>query len=109
MAATPAAIARAAGLDPKTVRSLIDGEHWPSDYTQSRVEAALRWSEGEIVRRAVRGGIDGALDALTDVELATELLRRLNDRERRDKQLRGNGARHRAHPEPTSAMTGRSS
>ena len=45
MRSTPAAVARAAGVDPKTVRSLINGTHWPCDETQSRVEAVLRWRE----------------------------------------------------------------
>lgn len=81
MASTPTAIARRAKVSPSTLLALIHGTRWPSDDVQERVETALGWRPGAIVVRAVRGGLDGALDAMTDVELSAELTRRLRDRE----------------------------
>lgn len=86
MSATPTAIAHRAGVSPKTVTALIRGETWPTDAVQERLEAAMGWRPGALVVRSVRGGIDGALDALSDVELSAELTRRLVERE---KQLNG--------------------
>lgn len=85
MSATPSAMARAAGVSPSTLLALIHGERWPSDEVQYRIEEALGWRPGAIVVRAVRGGLDGALDALTDVEIAAELTRRLREREEADR------------------------
>lgn len=93
MASNPTAVARAAHVDPKTVRSLISGEHWPSDAVQERLERVLRWRPGGLHARSVRGGTDGALDALTDSELAAELLRRIQDAERRQARLRAENGR----------------
>jgi predicted transcriptional regulator len=81
---TPAAIARAAGVDPKTVRSLIRGDHWPTDDVQERLEKALDWQPGQIHMCSVRDAPAGAIDNLTDAELAVELARRLTDRRRRE-------------------------
>lgn len=83
MAATPTAIARLAGISPKTVTALIRGDTWPTEAVQERLEAVMGWRPGALVVRAVRGGLDGALDALTDVELSAELTRRLVDRDKR--------------------------
>lgn len=93
MAATPTAIARTAGVSPKTVTALIRGEHWPTDAVQERLEAAMGWRPGALVTRAVRGGLDGALDALTDVELSAELTRRLTVRDETERRGRASGSR----------------
>lgn len=92
MAATPTTIARAAGISPKTLRAIIHGDRWATDAVQSQLEAVLRWHEGELAVHAVGGGIDGSLDALTDVELSAELTRRLRVRAARDARLRATDA-----------------
>lgn len=81
MASTPTALAHRAGVSPKTVTALIRGQRWPTEAVQGRIERALGWRPGALVVRAVRGGLDGAVDGLTDVELAAELMRRLAERE----------------------------
>lgn len=93
MAATLTTVARAADISPKTLRAVIQGQRWTTDAVQSRLEAVLRWREGEIAARAIRGGTNGGLAALTDAELAAELLRRVNDRDRRESQLRSTDTR----------------
>ena len=43
-------LARAARVDPKTVRSLENGTRWPRDSSRTRIENALAWSPGSIER-----------------------------------------------------------
>ena len=43
-------LARAARVDPKTVRSLENGTRWPRDSTRTRIENALAWTPGSIER-----------------------------------------------------------
>lgn len=43
-------LARAARVDPKTVRSLENGTRWPRDSTRIRIENALGWDAGSIAR-----------------------------------------------------------
>lgn len=88
MNATLTTVATAAAVSPKTIRSVINGEHWPTDAVQSGIESALRWREGELHARSVQDGTDGAIDALSDVQLAEALAARLRDRERRSLQMR---------------------
>jgi len=47
-------LARAARVDPKTVRSLENGTRWPRDSTRTRIENALAWDPGSITR--IRSG-----------------------------------------------------
>jgi transcriptional regulator with XRE-family HTH domain len=68
-------IARLAGVDPKTIRGLINGTSWPRTSTQARIEEALGWDEGEIVRRATSE--DRPLAAYSTGELLSELCRRI--------------------------------
>lgn len=93
MHATPTAVARAAGIDPKTIRALIRGDHWPKDAIQERIENVLRWNPGTVHARSVRSGTDITLESLTDVELADELARRLRQRHGRESRLRGTDRR----------------
>lgn len=84
LAVTPTTVSRAAGISTKTLRALVRGERWPTDAVQQRVEHVLRWPSGEIATRAVLGARQGLLlGDLADVELAAELLRRLEVRDRR--------------------------
>jgi hypothetical protein len=48
-----AAVARRAGVDPRTVRRMIDGTTWPRQSVRDRINEALHWPPGEITRRAV--------------------------------------------------------
>jgi transcriptional regulator with XRE-family HTH domain len=99
MNATPTTVARAAGISPKTLRALMQGERWPTDAVQQQIESVLRWRNGELVMRAVQGDIDRGMDIHTDTELAAELLRRLEARERREARLRtGDRRGERADP-----------
>lgn len=92
--ASAAAVARAAHVDPKTIRKLVrDGLTPCDDAAQSRIERVLKWPAGEITERAVRDGSDRAVDAMTDLDLSIELTRRLEERSRRDAQLRANDLR----------------
>lgn len=43
-----AALASAAGVDAKTLRSLERGERWPQDTSRAKVERALGWKEGTL-------------------------------------------------------------
>lgn len=88
MHATPTAVARAAGIDPKTVRALIRGDHWPGDAIQERLERVLRWRPGALQACSVRGSMAGSMEDLTDTELADELARRLRVRARNESRLR---------------------
>lgn len=94
MASTPTAVARAARIDPKTLRRLLDG-HLPNNDAQTRIEAVLRWPVGGLITRAAREGSDGVLDGYSDAELSAEVTRRLVERERREARLRESDRRHR--------------
>lgn len=67
-------VARAAGIDPKTLRAVMDGKSWPRETTRHRLEAALDWPDGELMNRA--RGLRPSLAAYTTRELLTELERR---------------------------------
>lgn len=96
MAATPTTIARAAGISPKTLRAIMNGDRWATDAVQSQLEAVLRWNRGELAVHAVGAGPNG-VDGLTDVELAAELTRRLRARAARDARLRASDVTKRGH------------
>lgn len=73
---TAAAIARVAGVDPKTVRGLTNCEHWPTASTRARIEKALDWPAGEISRRAV--GDHPNLASYDTIDLLAEVCRRID-------------------------------
>ncbi|WP_158240383.1 helix-turn-helix transcriptional regulator [Mycobacterium hubeiense] len=63
-------LARAARVDPKTVRSLENGTRWPRDSTRIRIENALGWDAGSIARlrsggEPVEAGAKGRTPVLT--------------------------------------------
>ena len=66
-------LARVAGIDQSTVRSLLSGTRWPVRSTLSQLEPALGWPVGEITRIA-EGRPE--LAEFTALELLAELLRR---------------------------------
>lgn len=72
---TAAAVARTAGVDPKTIRGLIRGSHWPTARTRARIEKALHWPAGEITRHAVGDHPD--LASYDTVDLMVEVCRRI--------------------------------
>ena len=72
---TPNDIARAAHLDPTTVRALIRGERWPRESTRARINKVLGWPHGEVTRRA----FVPALDQISTPELARELYERVRN------------------------------
>lgn len=88
MGTTPAALARMAGVDPKTVRNLIDGVSWPRSVNQAHIEDALRWRRGELAARAANLSTATLLLALSDSALAAEMHRRAREREVRDTNVR---------------------
>jgi ribosome-binding protein aMBF1 (putative translation factor) len=69
-----ASLARRAAVDPKTIRSLINGESWPTAKTRGRIEKALDWPDGTMVRRAMSD--DEGLAAYSTRELLLEVCRR---------------------------------
>jgi len=69
-----AAIARRAGIDPKTLRALLAGESWPTAATRARICEALDWPIGELSRRALDGG---GLETYTTRDLLVEVWRRV--------------------------------
>ena len=76
---SPAAVQRAAGVDPKTLRALLRGDRWPTLPVRGRVERALGWEPGELLRRA-RGVMATApaagLAGVSTDELLAEVVRR---------------------------------
>lgn len=64
--------ARAADVDPKTLRALINGTRWPTAPVLRRVEAALTWPAGEISRRG-RDGVR-SLRGYSERDLLAELM-----------------------------------
>lgn len=69
-----ASLARRAGVDPKTIRGLINGETWPTAKTRGRIEKALDWPGGTLIRRAMSDG--SGLATYSTRELLMELCRR---------------------------------
>jgi plasmid maintenance system antidote protein VapI len=69
--------ARRAGVDPKTIRSLVHCESWPTARTRARIEQAVNWPAGEIMRHAADG--DATLAAYTTGEILAELCRRVSN------------------------------
>lgn len=67
--------ARAADVDPKTLRALINGTRWPTAHVLRRIETALSWPAGEIVRRG-RDGVK-SLRGYSERDLMAELMWRL--------------------------------
>lgn len=53
------ALARKAGIDPKTLRALETGTRWPQGKNRAAVERALGWRLGAL--EAIREGLDAAL------------------------------------------------
>lgn len=70
---TVPAVARQAGVDPKTIRSLISGDTWPTARTRERINSALDWPRGELARRA---SDESGLATFETVQLLSELCRR---------------------------------
>jgi hypothetical protein len=80
------AVTKTAGIDPKTLRALISGARWPTAGVRARVEIALQWPPGEILRRTCAP--ERALSPLshyTSTELLAEVLHRATERERRER------------------------
>ena len=71
--------ARRAGLDPTTVRAIVNGTRWPRDSTRAKLRTALGWPNGEITRVAIRA--TPALSAVSTADLVRELCNRLNGHE----------------------------
>lgn len=59
-----AALARKAGVDPKTLQSVEHGRRWPYGVTRAAIEAALGWGPGTIDRIAM-GHNAGTLESRT--------------------------------------------
>lgn len=72
---TPVEVARAARVDPRTVRALLHGTRWPTAATRENIAVALGWRPGDIVRHA-HG--DPQLQSFTIRELLDELCRRVD-------------------------------
>jgi hypothetical protein len=82
------AVTQAAGIDPKTLRTFITGARWPTAGVRARIELALKWPPGEILRRASATSQYGSsLDAFTSTELLAELLHRSATYERTKRAL----------------------
>jgi transcriptional regulator with XRE-family HTH domain len=71
---TAVQLAAKAGLDPSTVRAVLDGRRWPTERTRSRLAAALGWEVGEVARRALSGHVP--LSEVPTERLLRELCRR---------------------------------
>lgn len=74
--------ARAAQIDPKTLRGLIAGSHWPTAEVRRRIESALGWELGEIARRA-RDGV-ASLRGYSERDLLAELMWRFRQLDARN-------------------------
>lgn len=72
-------VANASKIDARSLRALIAGQRWPTVAIRSRVEDAIEWPRGEILRQA-RDGLE-ALAVFTDAEIAAELLLRIRRRD----------------------------
>ena len=71
---TPGELASRAGVDERTIYSLLNGRRWPSKENRDRIEQALGWPVGELWRQAVNG--HEALGCFTDRDLLHELVAR---------------------------------
>lgn len=80
-------IARAAGIDPRTLRRLINGDTWPYESTRIAVCQALDWPDGELARRAA-DSLSRPLANVPTRDLVLELCRRYQ-RQNGDGQVRG--------------------
>jgi hypothetical protein len=78
----PAVLQRRANVDAKTLRSLMNGDRWPTSAVRGRIESALSWPTGEIERRAQNEIAVNDLARFSELELLAELLRRAGVRER---------------------------
>ena len=76
--ATVPSLAKKAGIDQATIRSLLSAQRWPRKATLVRLNKALGWPEGEINRRAE---LRPELQEFTSVELIAELYRRARAKE----------------------------
>lgn len=65
---------RRAKVGTRTFGALIAGERWPTDETRRRIEMALNWPDGELLRRA--RGERPLLSVYSTAELLAELLER---------------------------------
>jgi hypothetical protein len=67
-----------AGVDNKTLASVLQGTRWSTAKVRGRIEASLAWPPGEI-ERAARGATGGrpSIEDLSDGQLIAELARRL--------------------------------
>lgn len=71
----------AAGIDNKTLGSVLDGTRRPNTKTLGKIERALQWKPGEIERRGrMQPGTD-PIEAASETRLLAELLRRAALRE----------------------------
>jgi hypothetical protein len=83
------AVTATAGIDPKTLRGIVSGARWPTAGVRVRVEQALDWPPGEILRRAgAEHSSDSALDRFTSTELLVELLHRATAQEQQSRVAR---------------------
>lgn len=80
-----AEVARSARIDPRTLNGLISGRQWPRVEVRARIEKALDWERGEILRRA-RDGVE-SLRGYTERDLLAELHRRLRELDPQNKGL----------------------
>ena len=73
------ALALAAGVDVKTLRSLERGERWPRESSRIKLERALQWDPGSL-DSLLNGGEAMAVDGLAAVDGLGEELFYLNGR-----------------------------
>ena len=78
MSVTVPKLAKSAGIDGGTIRSLLAGKRWPVRSTLQRLDRALGWSDGEITRRAQ---LRPELYEFEAIELLAELYRRAREGE----------------------------
>lgn len=45
---TQVALRKKSGVDPKTLKALLNGDRWPQEETRSRIEISLGWEFGSI-------------------------------------------------------------
>lgn len=69
---TVAQVASSAGVDRKTLNALIAGRQWPQVAVRNKVETALGWEPGEILRRG-RDGVT-SLRNYSERDLLAELV-----------------------------------
>lgn len=79
---TVADAATAAGVDRKTLAALVSGRTWPRVAVRRKIETALGWQPGEIVRRA-RDGVE-SLRSYSERDLLAELVWRFRQLDSRN-------------------------